>query len=222
MENTQTGNTQNTSAANIAALQAKFSEYDFIMVIDKSGSMGDDVGGNGPNAKRSRWEHMQETATQFSREISKIDSDGIGVVVFSGSGVNSYDGVNADKVKEIFANNRPGGSTPLHSALEEALKLAGKSAKKDFIVVFTDGQPDDEEAVAKLIIKQANSQKNDEDLTFLFVQVGNDPSATSYLNRLDDGLQKRGAKFDIVDSKTIDEVDKFPSIIELIAHAVND
>jgi hypothetical protein len=87
-------------------------------------------------------------------------------------------------------------------------------------VVFTDGVPDDKKAVEDVIRRQANSQENDEDLTFLFVQVGRDKSATQYLKKLDDDLT--GAKFDIVDAKTIEEVDKFSSIPELILHAISD
>lgn len=163
---------------------------------------------------------MQETAIAFCRDIEKIDSDGLGVVLFSGSSIVSEDGVTSQRIKEIFANNRPSGSTPLHSALTEALKLAGKSDKKDFIVVFTDGIPDDKDAAAKVIINQANKQATDDELTFLFVQVGHDAGASAYLRKLDDDL--KGAKFDIVDAKTIDEVEKFPSTTALILAAIDD
>jgi len=194
---------------------AELSEYDFIVVIDASGSMGErDMGG------KSRWEYMQETAMAFTRDLEAIDSDGLGVVMFSGANIESFDGVTTDKVKEIFANRSPRGSTPLAEALTAALKLAGKSDKKDFIIVFTDGVPDDQSKAAKVIIDQANSQVTDDALTILFVQVGHDAGAAAYLKTLDDDLT--GAKFDIVDAKTIDEAEKFPTTAALIAHAIND
>ena len=103
---------------------ATLSEYDFIAVIDASGSMGEtDMPGG-----KSRWEHMQETATAFVRDLEKFDSDGIDVVLFGGA-VTSFQGVTTDKVKEVFASRSPRGSTPLTEALTEALKLAGKSDK---------------------------------------------------------------------------------------------
>jgi Mg-chelatase subunit ChlD len=201
---------------NMEATNAILSEYDFVVVIDKSGSMGEEDMPGG----RSRWDYMQETATAFTRDICKLDGDGIGVVLFSGSSVIAEDGCTVDKVKEIFANNRPGGTTPLHLALAEAFKLAGKSAKKDFIIVFTDGVPDEPGNAADLIKRQANSQETDDACTILFVQVGRDAGATKYLRSLDDDL--KGAKFDIVDAKTMDEAEKFSSTAELVLAAIND
>lgn len=199
------------------AILAKLSEYDFVVAVDTSGSMDQPVKAG---STRTRWEAIQESALQFARDVGKLDSDGIDLVLFSGAGVNAYPGVTADKLQEIFATRKPRGSTPLAEALTSALSLAGKSDKKDFIVVFTDGVPDDKEAAANVIVKAANQQATDDALTFLFVQVGDDPYATAYLKSLDDDL--KGAKFDIVDAKTVTEVDQFNSTAELIIAAIND
>lgn len=192
------------------------SEYDFIVVVDASGSMStEDAPGN-----RSRWGYMQETLLAFTRDIQKIDSDGIGLVVFSGAGIDSYDGVNADKVAEIFNTRAPRSSTPLAEALQAGLKLAGKSSKKDFILCFTDGEPDDKQAVARTLVQASNAQDTDDALTVLFVQVGRDAGATNYLKQLDDNL--KGAKFDIVDAKTIEEAEKFSTTADLVLAAITD
>lgn len=194
----------------------QLTEYDFIVVVDASGSMGtEDMSGG-----RSRWAYMQETASTFARDISKIDSDGLGLVVFGGSNIESFDGVDANKINEVFASRSPRGGTPLTEALTAAFKLAGKSDKKDFIIVFTDGVPDDKAGAAKAIVAQSQLQETDDALTILFVQVGADPSAASYLRELDDSLT--GAKFDIVDAKTMAEAEAFPTTVDLILHAIND
>lgn len=190
------------------------SEYDFIVAVDASGSMAE------PYKGRTRWEYMQESLVSFTRDVEKFDSDGIGLVVFSGTGVNSYDGVTTDKVKAVFADRSPRGSTPLAEALTECLKLAGKSAKKDFILVFTDGVPDDQEAAARVLVQASNKQETDDALTVLFVQVGDDATASAYLRRLDDNL--KGAKFDIVDAKTIEDAEKFATTADLVTAAIND
>lgn len=197
-----------------AAIQ--LSEYDFIVVIDASGSMStEDMPGG-----RSRWAYMQETAAAFARDLGKLDGDGIDVVVFGGSQISTHEGVTADKVSEVFASRRPMGSTPLTEALQAAFKLAGKSDKKDFIMVFTDGVPDDKASAAKAIIAQSQLQETDDALTILFVQVGRDASAAAYLRELDDNLT--GAKFDIVDAKTQDEAEQFPTTADLVIAAIND
>lgn len=196
--------------------QDSLTEYDFIAVIDASGSMStDDMPGG-----RTRWQYMKETAESFCRDISKIDSDGIGLVVFGGANIQSWDGVDATKVHDVFTDRSPRGSTPLAEGLQAALKLAGKSDKKDFIIVFTDGEPDDQQAVVKTIKDQANRQTNDDDLTFLFVQVGRDPGAAKFLNKLDNDLT--GAKFDIVCCRSMDEAEQFASTVDLIAYSIDN
>lgn len=198
------------------AIIAKLSEYDFVIAIDTSGSMGEPVKAGSPT---TRWQAVQESAMAMIRDVQQIDQDGLGLVLF-GRDVVSFDGVTADKAREVFANHSPRGTTPLAEALDAAFALAGKSDKKDMIIVFTDGVPDDKAAAAARIIKQANSQANDNDCTVLFIQVGDDAAATAYLKSLDDDL--KGAKFDIVDAKTVAEADAFATTAELVAAAIED
>ena len=191
-------------------------EHDFIVVVDASGSMEtEDMSGG-----RSRWAAMQESVVQMVRDVTKLDADGIGLVVFSGTSVDSFDNVDVNKLTEVFSTRKPRSSTPLAEALTAALKLAGKSDKKDFIIVFTDGVPDNEAAAAKVIREAANKQETDDALTILFVQVGYDAGAAKYLEKLDEQLT--GCKFDIVDTKTMAQAEKFDSVAELVAAAIAD
>lgn len=194
------------------------SEFDFIVAIDTSGSMGEKVKSG---SSQTRWEAVQETAMTVIREVEAFDEDGLGLVLFGGANVESFDGVTSDKFREIFKTRSPRGSTPLAEALAAAIKLAGKSDKKDFVIVLTDGEPNSRADAIKVICDQAKSQGKDEDLTFLFIQVGDDAGATDFLKMLDDGLQdKYNLPFDIVDVKTVAEVDKFNSSAELILAAI--
>lgn len=191
-------------------------EYDFVVVIDTSGSMGEPVKAG---SSISRWESVQESALTFVRDIEKLDSDGLGLVLFGGTNIKSLDGANTDAVRKAFAESGPRGGTPLAQALTAALALAGKSDKKDFIIVFTDGVPDDKAAAAKVIVDAANKQETDDSLTILFIQVGDNADATAYLKSLDDDL--KGAKFDIVDAKTVEEADQFPTTTALVLAAID-
>lgn len=226
-ETNDTGATMTATSAAVAAVTktprelaiAKLVGFDIILVVDASGSMGSP---NKDGSAVTRWDYMQETATTFARDAAAIDADGFGLVIFSGNGITSHDNCNVDDVTKIFKERTPRGTTPLAEALTAALKLGEASTKKKMIVVYTDGVPDDAQAAAKVIIDQANKQATDEELTFLFIQVGNDDGATAYLKSLDDDLQSKGAKFDIVDTKTIEEADKFASTVELLANAIDD
>lgn len=197
---------------------ATLGEYDFIVAIDTSSSM-DEPNKRGDNAGPTRWQAMQESVIGFVRDIEAIDSDGIDLVQLGGS-LNIWEGVGVDKVRDIFGSMKPRGSTPLADCLKNAFRCAGKSAKKDFIVVFTDGVPDDQAAAARAIVEQSNKQESDDSLTILFIQVGDDAGATQYLRGLDDNL--KNAKFDIVDVKTVDEANKFSTTADLILAAIAD
>jgi Mg-chelatase subunit ChlD len=200
----------NTVTPTLDQIKAKLSEYDIIIAVDASGSMSEtDMAGG-----QSRWNYVQESALAIIRQVEQL-----GLVLFGGN-VTSQDGVTSEAFKQIFANRSPMGSTPLAEALRASLDLAGKSAKKDLVIVFTDGVPNDKDAAAKVIVDASNALDADEDLTVLFIQVGHDAAATTYLQKLDDSLT--GAKFDIVDTKTIEQVEAYSSIPQLLVDAIAD
>jgi hypothetical protein len=88
------------------------------------------------------------------------------------------------------------------------------------VLVITDGVPDDQKAAARVITDVSNTLPSDDALTFLFVQIGRDAGATAYLKKLDDDLV--GAKFDIVDAKTMEEAEAFASTADMILAAIAD
>lgn len=193
---------------------AKLTEYDFIIFLDASGSMGET---DCPGGK-SRWEYMQESTLAFVRDVEKLDDDGLSVVVFGGQNIDTWNGVTSEKVKEVFNSREPKGSTPMGQALEKGMHLLKDSRKKKFALIFTDGEPNDPGLVEKFIRDEASKINQDDDLTFLFVQIGRDRQASRYLDYLDNNL--KGVKFDIVCAKTIEEAEKFNSTSELILYAM--
>lgn len=196
--------------------------YDIVVAIDKSASMGttDCKGG------RSRWAFAQEGTFGLATEAAKFDANGIDVVVFNDRH-KIYEGVTPDKVAQVFAENSPSGGTETADMLKflfdryNKAKAAG-SAKPTIIQVITDGAPSDKEAVKRVIIEQTKKQETDEELSVQFIQFGSDAGATAFLRELDDNLTAKGAKFDIVDAKTYDEVVQFDSLSDLLLAAVDD
>ena len=202
-------------------------QRDYSLIVDKSGSMGtEDMPGG-----KSRWMSMQESTLQISREISKLDPDGITLYVFDG-GFKRYDNVTTEKVADVFRENRPGGSTDLAGVLEHALadfhkrKAANQlKANGDIMLIVTDGVPDDADAVKRVIAKATQGLSNgDGEIGLSFIQIGRDQGASRFLKELDDALTSGPykAKFDIVDTKTMDEVDKAASFSDILMAALND
>lgn len=192
--------------------QAK--EFDFILVLDKSGSMGD---ASKILKGRSKWEEAQEFTEQFARFADKVDDDGLTVITFS-SHAKVVDGVHADKVHEIFTTQQPGGSTNLTEALNEAFKKKFSSSKAAIILVMTDGVPDDEDGVHKAIVAAAAKCEKDSDIGILFVQVGDDAHAAKFLDGLDNHLDE--AKFDIVAAMSADQAGGL-TVEQLLWQAIN-
>lgn len=201
--------------------KAKMALYDYIILIDKSGSMTtpDCAGGV------SRWKMAQEYATSIAHKCEEFDDDGIEIIMFSGK-PTAFKNTTAAKVAEIFASVEPSGSTDTAAALQlvfdgyNTRKAAGE-AKPMIIVVITDGAPTDRDAVDKAITNFANSMTEDGECGIQFVQIGKDPEARKFLEHLDNDLQALGAKFDIVDTKNQDEMEEI-SITDLLLAAVND
>lgn len=199
---------------------SKVAEYDFALIIDASGSMNTKDVKRGWFGTSTRWDAIANDAVEFAKQVEKVDRDGIGLVLFSDCGATSFNNMTSKDVAGVFRSNSPGGGTPLAEGITAGINLLKGSKKKKFLAVFTDGVPNSQSAVKKVIIDQANSQATDDELTILFVQVGNDKGALEYLRGLDDNL--REAKFDIVDTKTAEEAATFPSIMDLVVHAIGD
>lgn len=203
-------------------VEVNLKDRDFALVIDSSGSMstGDQKGG------KSRWEAAAETTVALAGKAVKYDADGLTVYTFS-SRHRKFDNVaTTAKVSQIFEEVEPNGSTNLDGVLGDLFsnylsrKAAGTTKPNgEIAVVITDGQPDDPQAVKRAIVDFTKKLDKDEEYGLLFVQAGSDGSARAFLKSLDDDL--KDAKFDIVDTITIDEAgDK--SLTEVLAGAIAD
>ncbi len=204
-----------TETSTTALTAATASEYDFIIALDASGSM------SMPSTRfpgKTRWDEAQELIFGIAATLEKFDSDGIDVVVFGGETV-LIEGVTSATVSDIFTNRTPFGGTPLHDALSIIVAKQAKSLKNTVAIILTDGEPINKAAAEKVIIDASHTLERDEQITFLFVQVGNDPVATAFLTYLDDGLDD--AKFDIVDTVSA-AIAETMAPLDLINKAIND
>lgn len=206
--------------SNVAVEQLK--NYDIIVAIDRSGSMGSKLA-NG----NTRWKGAEEATASLVRKAAKFDTDGVTVCIFGGNAVINYNNVtDADAVvTKIFTENEPELGTPTGKMLSDhldryfAAKTAGSNPKPILIAVITDGQPDNKSEVAKVIKDATHKMESDGEVGISFIQIGDDGDATTFLNKLDDDLKGEGAKFDIVDTKKLDEVN---DITEALLAALND
>ncbi|AFY65707.1 VWA domain-containing protein [Geitlerinema sp. PCC 7407] len=196
---------------------------DYTLILDKSGSMST----TDQPAGRSRWQEVQESTLALARKCEQFDPNGITVYVFSGR-FKRYDNVTAAKVEQIFLENDPVGTTNLAAVLQDAFnsyfqrKGAGQTASEgETILVVTDGEPDDRKAVMEVIVNASRKMERDEELAVSFIQVGNDPQATRFLQALDEQLQGVGAKFDLCDTISLGDMEDL-SLAEVLTNAIQD
>ncbi|KZT05560.1 uncharacterized protein LAESUDRAFT_624491, partial [Laetiporus sulphureus 93-53] len=183
-------------------------KYNTVLVIDDSGSM-----------QGERWQEARDALSALADVASKYDADGIDICFLNDKHVGT-DVRDPQVVKRIFDHVRPRGITPIGEKLEELLLFyienlerakrrvdAGdhegmKDMKPVNFIVITDGAPtDDPEEV--IVTAARRLDRNNFPLTQVgiqFVQIGDDPQATEFLNELDNGLSQNYGIRDIVDT----------------------
>lgn len=206
----------------MSSTEAQLKDRDYTLILDKSGSMGEH-----DTPKGSRWDYAQEATMGLANKINTLDPDGITVYPFS-SHWTRYDNVTPVKVSQIFKENEPNGGTNLAGVLKDALdnyftrKTAGKAKTNgEIFLVVTDGTPDNEEDVARVIVAATKKIDRDEEIGISFIQVGKCREATQFLKRLDDHLTQEGAKFDIVNTITIEDMGN-KSLTDVLIAALDD
>jgi hypothetical protein len=197
------------------------SNRNYVLVVDKSGSMAEPVGRSKP---LSRWDSMQEYVSAVTRKCCQLDADGIDVYFF-GTKFTKFENVTVDMADGLFKKNSPMGGTDFVPVLTDVFNKHFSGNKPTTVLVVTDGAPSDgidgQKALAKLLVATANKLEADTDLAVQFIQIGEDPDAAKFLKKLDDDLQGAGAKFDIVDTKTCDDLENMDLEAVLLA-AIND
>jgi Mg-chelatase subunit ChlD len=184
---------------------------DYYLVLDKSTSMETKDCGTVASPK-SRWEAAKELTIGMANRCQEYDPDGITVVPFADKH-KFYANTVPSVVEKIFKENFPSGSTnlapPLQACFDDYLKAkkAGTAkANGAVVVVVTDGQPGDGDDVARAIVAHTKKLDNREEFGISFLQIGQDEGARDFLKRLDSHLSSEGAKLDIVNTKTMDEL----------------
>lgn len=193
---------------------------DYVLVIDRSGSM---TGVDTHNGK-SRWSNAQESTLALAQKLNEYDPDGITVYAFNDK-FKKWPNTTPSTVDGIWREVEPGGGTTLAPVLRDifndylARKAKGQTkANGEIALVVTDGEPSDRDEVAKEIVKFTKSLDNgDGEYGISFIQVGRDAGAASFLKKLDDDLVSQGAKFDIVDTKTMEDMNDMPLVDVLVA-----
>jgi len=208
-----------------AALQAKLefllgailSQVDTVILFDDSGSMATD----GIRHGVSRLREATDAVTQIISIAVKFDQDGVDFYTLNTKEKFSF--TPATDISFALARVKAYGSTPIGARLNAIVTPYLESlphhapgtppSKKPLnLIVITDGEADDEDAVKKSISTLvqglvAKGYVPKEQAGIQFLQVGNDKNAAAFLHRLDVAMKGDG---DIVDHTAFDAKDPKP------------
>jgi hypothetical protein len=185
-----------------------------------------------PPGYKNRWENAYNSIMKLVQACEELDTDGINVYVScgdnTGKGFQQYKNVTSDKVGQVMAAHYPPEKLELFGVLQTALddyfarKASGEAKPNgEIIIVLIDGEPSDRRAISKLIIRTTEKIASASELSIGFVQIGDDLIARGFLKSLDDDLTSAGAKFDIVDTKVLEDVEAY-SLTEFLLNVIND
>ncbi|CUG87338.1 Hypothetical protein, putative [Bodo saltans] len=182
----------------------------YILLVDRSGSM----------STSHRWDEACAAARFLAPYICKFDPVGITLMFFDHD-IEKFEGIKTkEEVEEAFSRFKPRGSTDLAQALHSAfLDHFNGTYGSTTILVITDGCPNSQSEVERIVRRGANSIENLGELSVSFIQIGDDRNATKFLNRIDHSLVN--AKYDIVDAVTAEECARI-SFSELVARSIFD
>ena len=218
---------------------AEIANYDVIVFIDSSRSMSKTLAPQSRRSARpvaelpagvspteSRWQWCSEQTESLSQQLQSSLKDHLNdhlkVVLFSDN-YKVYKDIDLTSVPAFFASNQPYGNTNANAALRSQLRAYFAARDKNegpvrplLVAMITDGCPDDPLALRQTIIDATNKMHDPNEIAITFLQVGVDPQASKYLRELDDCLVGSKARYDIVTTKSFDQLNQSGLAIALL------
>lgn len=177
--------------AELEPVLAHLTRFDTIFLVDDSGSMF------GP-----RWAEARAALAAVVDLAVKYDRDGVDIRFFNDEENQGDHLTSSADVMNLFDKVVPSGITPTEDVIEQELgdymvkwKDAKRKTKKLNLIVLTDGEPDDDNDVERMIVKYAQELDREgareHQVGIQFVQIGDDAKATAFLKMLDNDLKRR-------------------------------
>jgi hypothetical protein len=178
----------------------KLRNHDVVIMQDRSSSMGDRE--SYPQGYFPRWYWCLLQAMDLRRQTMRLPTWTFDLVMFSAK-FDLYRGVSMDQLPLVFNRNGIWIGThlapPMDQVLGEYFQRRSQGRGKPLIVaVVTDGKPKDMGELCDVIINATRQMRSPNEIHITILQVGTDDESYRKLALLDNGLVRRGARFDIV------------------------
>lgn len=214
-------------ASNITDAQAEqiLTEYNFIVLIDRSGSMAEAENGSplicppdpadtNPQSTKLAW--VKDNIRTFADFLRSRTKGPVTLIPFNASYTVEVVNSPAD-IPRAVDNLRPEGGTNLTAALSHGVALALAENRKQMVVVMTDGMNNIGNMERTMI--EATKVVPPGQVVVSFIQIGSDKSGIDAVAKLDTGLISKGATYDMVDAKYFSDVKQY-GLKRVLADAV--
>jgi hypothetical protein len=196
--------------------------YDCFLVVDVSGSMaseassgtsGSSQSGSSNSQRKSKWNWCQNQSTSFYNDVAKFMPQGITVVPFNDK-FSVAPNLKGRQIESLFSQLGPEGGTDIAGPLDYILsdyldkKSRKQKARPIAIAVMTDGECGLQE-IADTIIDATHRMTHPKEIVITFLSIGDTTAGSPVLRALDDDLVSAGAKYDIVDTRSVEELSRY-------------
>lgn len=204
--------------------ERRLSSYDCILMLDCSGSMGDRIVSLGKvNGKlTTRWNWCKRQMLTLYDKGAPYFPEGITLVPFA----NKFAIINEARQNEIhqmFRQLSPVGGTnmalPLSFIIDDYFRRKRRNqgrVKPIVIAVLSDGEGN-AHILRQLIIKTTHRMTTPREIIITFLAVDATALGRPVIEALDNNLYNAGAKYDIVDSRSFEELRKYGLMKMLVA-----
>lgn len=153
---------------------------------------------------KTRLEEMREEVGLIARAADNFEHGGITLVPFA-THTRVIPGVTGERVEAEFLEMHSNGNTNLGDCIRRITESAIATHKETVGFIFTDGEASDENDVIEAI-RDAATKLGRPRIGLVLVQIGNDPDAKAFMEKLDDQLGAAGIP-DVISTVTEDEAE---------------
>lgn len=160
-----------------------------------------------------RWQQARTQILEIAEQCHALAPNGLTVYRDNENTFQVHQNVNVENFQSLMDTaplpERLALAPVLATVFEQyfAKKAAGLSpAHGEIILILIDNEPTDRIAIAKQIVAASQNVDHNDELGIGWIQVGDDYITKGFLTTLDNNLREKGAKFDIVDHKPIQQI----------------
>lgn len=198
--------------------------YDCVLMLDCSGSMGDRIisSRDRQGIELTRWGWCRKEMLGFYQRGQGYFPEGITLVPFA----NKFAIINearTDAIQNLFNQLSPVGGTnmaqPLNFLFDDyfARKARNRGRIKPLVIAILSDGEGNAHILRQLIIKTTQRMQYPKEILITFLAVDASDEGRPVIEALDNNLVQAGARYDIVDSRTFEELKQYGLLKMVVA-----